>query len=93
MTINIAEIVLLAIAVAQWLKSKANLEGTKAEVVAAITGFILGAGYQATLTTEFTTPNAIFAIVVTGLGVALAQSGLYKFVGMVADRIATPKVQ
>lgn len=75
--LTLIEVMALVIALTQWLKDKAKIEGAKAEWLSAIIGLVLGALYQVTLYSSLAAVDW-FAVVIAALGMALVPSGLYK---------------
>lgn len=92
MQLNLVEVTAIVIGLTQWIKTKLNLEGQKAELLSAGLGFTLGAGFQYSQVSPVDFAGW-FLVVLVGLGMALVPSGLYKFIGAVADRIVTLKGQ
>lgn len=87
MELNILGVVAIVLGLTQWIKTKLKLVDTAAEVLSFIVGFVLGGAYQYVYSQPVDAASW-FAVVLTALGMALVPSGLYKFVGMAADRFA-----
>jgi hypothetical protein len=90
MQITIGDVVLVVLGLTQWVKTKLNVAGNVAELLTFGIGFVLGGAYQYTVVTP-TVFGDWLAIVLVGAGMGLVPSGLYKFTGVVADRIRVAK--
>ena len=83
--VSFGVVIAVIIGLSQWVKEKAQLTGTRAEVAALLIGAIIGGVYQYAMSVP-TDVKSWLAVVLVALAMGLVPSGLFKFTMQVADR-------
>jgi hypothetical protein len=83
--VSFGVVIAIVIGLSQWVKEKAALTGTKAEVAALAIGVIIGGVFQYAVSQPADIKSWL-GVALVALAMGLVPSGLFKFTMQVADR-------